>query len=1140
MKLFEVLSGKIFKCLAFWLCAIPLFLIVLPYITPKVLVEKVASRLLEGSVNMQEASLTPFGKMRFIQVKLNTKKVQGTISEIEVHSGIYWALLFLETTDITFKKPNLTLKSISPSKEGGEKPVVFNDFFFKASIQNGFFRYNGADFSEINGNVQLGKNFLSSKLEANASYDQVEGNFSLDTDLMYDEDWRELISLKKNPLFSLKGSFDFRSKSLPLLWSPLLNDLLGTKLNSQVNLRFDPSFVGILNLDSPNIYLDMAVNYDEEALSFTRPCIWSYVFTNTLIERLKLPCKLEDNASIGGTVQSLEEWSILLKNPLKLRTAQQTKLTVQTFQFDRKWKNFSLDSQLIQPKKGSLTLKTLKDTYSFQINNLSTSWGELFTNGEILKELGPFVSLKGDLTERILTFLLSAENLTLPATKIQLTDTGFSLMEPTKIASNLGNYAIEKLLRENGDYAFLIKGGDSQFPLRLKEYQFDFTIQQLELEKSLYSPLKGSFAGAFNKLTGPYSEFFFGEGSIFGEIKGDLEKFTVENVQLQVPNGHLETAFSVEDYCKKIHSIQSSPLVLKIPQGLAFSGVIPSYSWDVDNQNTLSIQLNFIKSTLDSLHLEIEGGKAQLNYQQEKGMNTVKYKTHIDFFDPQKVVGFFSSEGFFRTKKGELKSIDIEVDAKNFPVQLFGEQATNLLGRSMEIHANAKGNESAQGELRLENPFIKAELFGTYTKEGFTLSKNLKKSTVTCSLSSLENFPLLKDQRIKITKGGQIKIDCQSLFFPFDQDHKKLELVAQMEAKNIGLMNEKTGTDGFFHQTNFSIDKRGFGPFTIQIDTSTSQSQIQDTSLKGSSSLRCIYDPLQPNSLNLFGTFDKFPTLDFAYLGPKIDGTAFMDVTQGNGKSALHLQGETFQIDLDAKVDKSVCTLTAPVKGRIRNIRVGDALLQKTSWVPFTIPPRDVRIPLFPFKPQEIQVPKIVFSPFVVETKVEGNTQSVLSSLNVGYKGNVLVYCVPVCGENQKQSFDQRPASLSILNGTLYLPRLDLLVANKIWLVLWGSTDLETKDTTLFLGISGLTLAQTLGIEQLSPSFVLPIRYSGKLETIQLQKQDIVAAIAFLTAKIYSQRLAAKGNEINLDFLVDQRGVPPLTCPPSWYQKGAL
>ncbi len=895
--------------------------------------------------------------------------------------------------------------------------------------------------------------------------------------------------------------------------------------------------MGTINLDSPNVYLDAAIHLDEETLSFTRPCIWNYVFTNKVIERLKLLCKLEDNASIGGTIHSPDEWSIQLKNPLKLRTAQQTKLSVQTFHFDRKWKNFSLESQLLQPKKGSLSLKTIKDTYTFQINNLSTSWGELFRNGETLKELGPFISLKGDLTNNILSFLLSAENLTLPTTKIQLTDTGFSLMEPTNITSSLGNYSIERFFKEDGDYAFLIKGGGSQFPLKLEDYEFDLTIRQLELEKSLKSTLKGNFAGAFNRLNGPYSEYFFSEGSIFGEIKGDLEKFTVENVQLKVPNGHLETAFSVEDYFKKIHSIQSSPFLLRIPQGLAFSGTIPSYSWNEHQENVLSIHLNFIKSSLDFFNLEIEGGKALLNYYRKKGVETVEYKTEIHFSNLQKDAGFFGSEGFFKTKEGELTSIDIEVEAKNFPMQLFGEQAATLLGRSMEIHAYAKGNETAQGELRLENPFIKAELFGTYAKEGFTLSKNLKKSTVTCSLSSLENVPFLKDNLIKITKGGQIKFDCQSLFFPFDQDNKKLELVAQMEAKNIGLMNEKTGANGYFHQTYFSIDKRSFGPFTIQIDTSTSQSQIQDTSLNGSSSLRCIYDPLQPNSLNLFGTFEKFPTLDFAYLGPKIDGTAFMDVTQGNGKSALHLQGETFQIDLDAKVDKNVCTLTTPVKGRIRNIAVGNALLQKTGWVPFTIPVRDVRIPLFPFKPEQIQVPKIVLSPFVVETKVEGNTQSVLSSLNVGYKGNVLIYCVPVCGENQKQSFDQRPASLSILDGTLYLPRLDLLVANKIWLVLWGSTNLETKNTTLFLGISGLTLAQTLGIEQLSPSFVLPIRYSGKLQTIQLQKQDIVAAIAFLTAKIYSQRLAPKGNEINLDFLVDQREVPPLTCPPSWLQK---
>jgi hypothetical protein len=94
--------------------------------------------------------------------------------------------------------------------------------------------------------------------------------------------------------------------------------------------------------------------------------------------------------------------------------------------------------------------------------------------------------------------------------------------------------------------------------------------------------------------------------------------------------------------------------------------------------------------------------------------------------------------------------------------------------------------------------------------------------------------------------------------------------------------------------------------------------------------------------------------------------------------------------------------------------------------------------------------------------------------------------------------------------------------------------DLKTNQTTIYIGLTGQTLRQTLGIEQLSPSFVLPIRTFGNLDNIKIQKQDIVTAIAFLTAKIYSQRLAPKGNEINLDFLVDQRSVPPMTCPPSW------
>jgi hypothetical protein len=267
-----------------------------------------------------------------------------------------------------------------------------------------------------------------------------------------------------------------------------------------------------------------------------------------------------------------------------------------------------------------------------------------------------------------------------------------------------------------------------------------------------------------------------------------------------------------------------------------------------------------------------------------------------------------------------------------------------------------------------------------------------------------------------------------------------------------------------------------------------------------------------------------------------LNGTAFIDATQGLGKAALHLESQTFQIDADANIEKNILFLSAPVKGRIRNIQSENVSLQKGNWVPFYIPSKDVRVPLFPLKIENIQLPRVVVAPFVVSTKVEGNTKSVLSALNLGYQGSVLVYCVPVCGENQKIGMEQRPASLSVVQGVLYVPRIDLLVGNKVWIVMWGSMDLKTNQTTIYIGLTGQTLRQALGIEQLSPSFVLPIRTSGNLDSIKIQKQDIVTAIAFLTAKIYSQRLAPKGNEINLDFLVDQRSVPPMTCPPSWSQ----
>ncbi|MBM3195189.1 MAG: hypothetical protein FJZ62_00370 [Chlamydiae bacterium] len=1135
MKLFDLFLSKFFKRLAISLSILLILLIGLPYLVPKILIEKIASSFVDGTVTLERASLSPFGKMRFEKIDIVSSKINGSIDEIGVDSGFYWMILFLETTNVTLKNPDLSIEKIPSTSKNKEKKEVYQRSLFNLIFENGTFRFNEAEFSNINGYCHLGKNFFYSRLDSNARYGQMSGSFSMESALRCDEKWSEALSHKQKLLFELEGFLDFNSKSFPLLWSKEASNLIGSFLNSKIQLRFDPSFVGTIEVDSPLIYLDAAINFDEETLSFTRPCTFNYVLSNDLVQFLNLPFSLEGNSSVGGAIKSGKEWSIQLKNPLKIRTLQESILGVETFKLDRNFKNVTLDSQLKQPAKGSLSLKTVKDVYQFQVNNFSTAWGELYQNGEILKELGPTLSLNGNLNNNVVSFLVTAQNLSLPTTKIRLDEKGFTLLEPILIHSALGHYEIQNFTKLKEDTSFSIKGGDSRFPLKMKGYETNLYLKKIELEKSLGSNVKGDFFFEFNELKGPYSAYLFQQGSLEGTIDGSLEKFKIENLKLKAPNGTLETAFEIEENFEKIFSIQPTHFSFTLPQQLGVKGVISSFEWEKKDKFEFYGHVDYLQSSLKEIPIEVEGGKGFVSFRQEKGVQKIEYKTHLNFEDHQKAEGTFASEGKVEFKNSEAEFIDIEVDSKNFPLEIISKNAVNFLGKSIHIQGKAKGRNLVQGEIKLENPLINAELFGTYSKEGFTLSKNLKKSTVVLSVHSLQHLNFFKDRSIRIKGGGHLKVDCQSLFFPLSQTQKKLEIVANLEAKNIQLINQKTGNDGEFVDTRVTIDKRSFGPFNVQIDTTTSYTQINAPPANGSSSFRCIYDPFQPNSLHLYLNFDHFPTLDIAFLGPKLDGTAFIDATQGNGKSALHLKSETFQMDLDAKVEKGVLFLTSPIKGRLRNIQIDDTTLQKGSWVPFYIPSRDVQIPLFPLKPQNIQVPKIVVSPFVLDTKVEGNTKSVLSSLNVGYKGNVLVYCVPVCGENQKQSFDQRPASASILNGVFYLPRLDLLVGNKIWLVVWGSVDLKTEATTLFLGISGLTLAQTLGIEQLSPDFVLPIRYSGVYHTIQIQKQDIVTAIAFLTAKIYSQRLAPKGGEVNLDFLVDQRGVPPLICPPSWY-----
>jgi hypothetical protein len=1109
--------------------------IALPYLIPKSLVEMIVSRSVKGTFRIEKMHLAPFGTQYFEEVRIESDEINASIEKIRIDAGIYWALIFFRFTDLyIFELKGALLKKIEGVN--GEKKGSYNESYTpRVHLVNGSIEYNGANFSPIDGFIQYKKKSFEANLKSRCEFEKLKGEFSLDTKLEFDSDWSDEIGQILQFSNNIRGYLFFTSKKFPLLWSKTASSLLGESISAKIQTQFEPSLVASVEIESPLLNLNAACNFDSEGFSFTRASMFNYTFTNGLVELFDLDFSILNPSSIAAAIRSNEDWSISLQNPLKLKTKEGETLGFQSFYLDRKFKNYTLDSLLIQPqKKGSLSIKTLRNAIQFQCINVSTSWGQLVKNGSYLLQLGPTVSLNGSLEEPILNLSIQAEKLELPSLRVKIEGSDLTLLEEASLSSAWGGYKIKSFLKEKGAIAFSVEGGQSPFDFSKDGYKTKFFIQNIALNKQLHSATTGYFDVDFSAVEGPYTEQLFKEGNFKGNFEGSFEELKISTFYLKAPNGSFQSAWKFEDRFEEVTSLRESQFFLATPQGVALSGVIPSFSWEKDKGGELSCHADILKSSLQDPKIEILGGNIRLDLKNRSDLTKIEYKTFFDFNDAQGKKGFIDSKGKFQIQNNLLSYLDVEGEGKHLPVKFFDPLFADFVGESIDLKFKSKGRQVADTEILAENPQVKVKLYGTYSKEAFSVSKNKQTSFIELKTGYWTKLPFLKDHSIGVRGGGNLKLVIDSFFYPHDVDLKKLEFVGVLSAKKISFVNQKTEIEGEINECTVAIDKRPFGPFNGQLSASTSVRQANGSPITGNSNLSLIYNPSQENTISLYLKFDQFPVLDTLFFGSTLNGTAFIDATQGLGKAALHLESQTFQIDADANIEKNILFLSAPVKGRIRNIQSENVSLQKGNWVPFYIPSKDVRVPLFPLKIENLQLPRVVVAPFVVSTKVEGNTKSVLSALSLGYQGSVLVYCVPVCGENQKIGMEQRPASLSVVQGVLYVPRIDLLVGNKVWIVMWGSMDLKTNQTTIYIGLTGQTLRQALGIEQLSPSFVLPIRTSGNLNSIKIQKQDIVTAIAFLTAKIYSQRVAPKGNEINLDFLVDQRSVPPMTCPPSW------
>lgn len=1128
---------KVFIICAFFILA---FLGITPFLVPKIYVEYLISQSVGGKVFVEDISLRPFGGQTLKNIQIESHHFQISIDCIETKSSFWWALLFPLKTLVLVEKPQVTFFSTSLGKQSEDNDIDIDSVHTPLlEIQQGSFRFEETLADSIQGLFQLKKGSIFLSIQLQLTKNNIIGSLKSSVDCNFKQNlFKDLDHFLEN-IKKVDGHIEFFFNSLPLNWSALLSSCLGDQIDGLFKLDFKDSLVGVFDLSSPFLKIDMRFNKDLESLEFTRPSSFQYLLTNSLPAYFAQNFSIAGSASILGNFKTTDDWSIQLSNSLKILSLEGKNLTIQSMTCDHKNKDTSFVAKLAQPgTKGSILWNSKKGDLEFECKNISTLWGTLNKHTERLVQAGPLLQAKGSLKGKILDFEISADRLNIPSTSLKIAKDEVSLLKPTRIDSFLGNYQINHFLYRDEDIGLSLKGGGSKLRLNEGSIKAQVTLNEFILEKKWGSNFSGSFHFLYTDLITPFKDQLSLNGSLVGSFGGDLKKLKIMNLELVSEKLNGVTSFEIEEDFEKIESISKTKIRLITKQGPILQGDIPSFEWKKGGSFKYIADLKLEKAQFENHPVLIEGGNVYLEGKKKKDQFNLKFSSDGSFTSEKTITGKFETKGSIQLQNDELFSISAHFDGKNLPLNILYPDLTKVVGPYLDAKLDVKGNEKPKGAIVLENEFIRADLKGTISKEGFTLYESGESSKIQYSLAPLKSFPFIENLGLNLAKTGTISAECHSLFYPFDLDTKKIEFVGTIEGKKISFSNEANDLKGKMRSFVAKVDKRVLGPLHLHLDVSSSYEGPQKGfDVLGDSNFTLLWDPSVKDSLSVFTKFQNFPTLNLFNLGVSLNGTIFMDVSRGLGRAGIHLDSSNIQIDGDGKVQNSNLYLSTPFVAKFKSLKVGRKEIKNLSSLQFFIPQKGAIIPLFPLNLEKILIPKIHVLPFMVSTKVEGNTRSVFSALNVGVKGNIPIYCVPICSENSRLNPEQRPASLSVVNGVCYLTRLDLLLDQKVWLILWGSTNVSTLDTTLYLGISGPTLYRTLGIANLSTNFVLPIKFSGSLENFKISKQDIVAAIAFLTAKIYAQQIAPDKGELNLDFLVDQQGVPPLNCPPSWLNR---
>ena len=633
----------------------------------------------------------------------------------------------------------------------------------------------------------------------------------------------------------------------------------------------------------------------------------------------------------------------------------------------------------------------------------------------------------------------------------------------------------------------------------------------------------------------------------------------------------------------KAHNLQREPLDVRI----AFNPSIVPLTGNILNQILSSGEIKIDKFNFTqqrSHHIEsINTIVSSWRIDGHKNKATVQYKANIVYDDGTSSHKMRFYTNFYHWLKDgaiDLENLSVNAGANlpNIPTDFFeiitgmkdlNKMFGDTINVNMKLDFDPKSAETSLIDFQCSSDLFKCKA-KLSIGDTITLIDSRDTPLVEWTMNQktfdmLRSLIVAKEMKdIAIQENALLKISVSDLSIPWKKAGQRSfrSLLANLAAKadfsiqHLNLKNKKNGQGARYATLEGKVNTIAF-------------SELVSFSLKGVGDL---LPKIEPFSLSLNGQFDhllkdndalnlanlafkveaslnKAPLAllcEFFYpyhllhqqidslLGNRIDGSIRMRLDRLQGSIDVDISGGQGQLSFAGMINEGVLSLYKPLQAEVKvTPKLGSSVLSyfnpllstaQSSSQPLkiNIDNGGFSLPLYPWKTKEFQAPNISIEIGKLKFKNNGTLGQVLSVLNYAPR------------QDEEINIWIMPIKALISEGKINLTRLDMLIADRFPIALWGSANLPDNKLKMVIGLTPIALNNAFKVKGLPKGSLFQIPLRGTLDNPTMNTTQAAAQMASLVAQAQGPQGVLIGSVIDLLAGRGDKKVPPPTTQLPW------